>query len=106
MNRPGLIGGSMCGCPVFMQAVFERFRHVIGCGHVSGLVLRREPMPRAVMEIRGIRCISTRRARGSWSLIAFPDPDQTDRLPLTLVDLLTCPTIRLLARDRLIKSPL
>ena len=29
--------------PRFMQAVFERFWHVIGCGHVSGLMLRREP---------------------------------------------------------------
>ena len=29
--------------PRVMQAVFERFRHAIGCGHVSGLKLRREP---------------------------------------------------------------
>jgi hypothetical protein len=28
--------------PRVMQAVFERFRHAIGCGHVSGLKLRRE----------------------------------------------------------------
>ena len=30
-----------------------------------------------------IRCKSTRRALSSWSLGAFPNPDQTDRLPLT-----------------------
>src|SRR4051794_36980521 len=29
--------------PRVMQAVFEHFRHAIGCGHVSGLKLRREP---------------------------------------------------------------
>jgi len=39
--------------PRFMQAVFERRRHVIGCGHVSGLVVRCSGVPLAVMEIRG-----------------------------------------------------
>lgn len=39
--------------PRFMQAAFERRRHVIGCGHVSGLVTRRSEAPLAVMEIRG-----------------------------------------------------
>ena len=43
LNRPGFAGGSMCGCPVSCKRVFERFWHVIGCGHVSGLMLRREP---------------------------------------------------------------
>jgi hypothetical protein len=44
----------MCGCPRFMlQAASERRRHVIGCGHVSGLVVRCSEPPLAVMEIRG-----------------------------------------------------
>ncbi len=31
----------ICGCPVFCKLFFEQFWHVIGCGHLSGLVVRR-----------------------------------------------------------------
>lgn len=80
--------------PRFMQVVFEQLRHVIGCGHVSGLDCGGDFAAGRHGDARNGRK-STQRALGSWSLCAFPVPDQTDRLPLTFVDLLTCPTILL-----------
>jgi len=36
-----------------MQVSFSIIAHVIGCGHVSGLLMRRSDLSLAVMEIRG-----------------------------------------------------
>lgn len=81
LNRLGFAGGSMCGCPVSCKCHL-RLR---ACDRVRSCV-------RPVMRLRGaagrhgdtrIRRKSTRRASRSWSLGAFPDPDQTDHLPLT-----------------------
>jgi hypothetical protein len=72
----------MCGCPasckLFSNASGMRSGAVMcqasncGANHTAG----RHGDTR-------IRCKSTRRALSSWSLGAFPNPDQTDRLPLT-----------------------
>jgi hypothetical protein len=72
----------MCGCPasckLFSNASGMRSGAVMcqasncGVNHTAG----RHGDTR-------IRCKSTRRALSSWSLGAFPNPDQTDRLPLT-----------------------
>src|SRR3979409_2712693 len=82
LNRSGFAGGSMCGCPasckLFSNASGGRAEAVRGqasnggANHAAG----RHGDTR-------IRCKSTRRALSSWSLGAFPNPDQTDRLPLT-----------------------
>jgi hypothetical protein len=39
--------------PPLVQVVFERLERVIGCGHVSGLSLRRLMQLRASMAMRG-----------------------------------------------------
>lgn len=81
MNRPGFAGGSCVDAPFHASAICV-FEHVIGCGHVSGLWCGVGGAAGRHGDTR-IRRKSTRRASRSWSLGAFPDPDQTDHLPLT-----------------------
>ncbi|MFT3691351.1 hypothetical protein [Paenirhodobacter sp.] len=61
--------------PTLKQVVPERLERVIGCGHVSGLSLRRLIWPQAGMEIRRS---SSDHIRGLWgpyfSLVYFPLP--------------------------------
>jgi len=52
LNQNPVARRLMCGCPLRCKD-FERSQHVIGCGHVSGLAVRRFTRPRAGMEIRG-----------------------------------------------------
>jgi hypothetical protein len=66
--------------PPFHASAICVFEHVIGCGHVSGLVCGVGGAAGRHGDAR-IRRKSTRAVR-FWSLGAFPDPDQTDHLPL------------------------
>jgi hypothetical protein len=80
--------------PPLMQGISELFEHVIGCGHVSGLLVRRWSWPLAGMEIRGSEANHESELSGSLTQTASSDPDLADRVPLLLVDLLTPPTHR------------
>jgi len=78
--------------PPLVQVVFERLERVIGCGHVSGLSLRRLIQPRAGMAMRGSEADQQTELVGSSTNTAFSDPDIVDPLPLLFSDLLTLPT--------------
>ena len=80
--------------PPLVQVVFERLERVIGCGHVSGLSLRRLIRPRASMAMRGSEADQQTELVGSSTNTAFSDPDLVDPLPLLFSDLLTLPTRR------------
>ena len=80
--------------PPLVQVVFERLERVIGCGHVSGLSLRRLTQPRAGMAMRGSEADQQTELIGSSTNTAFSDPDLVDPLPLLFSDLLTLPTYR------------
>ena len=80
--------------PPLVQVVFERLERVIGCGHVSGLSLRRLIQPRAGMAMRGSEADQQTELNGSSTNTAFSDPDLVDPLPLQFIDLLTLPTRR------------
>ena len=80
--------------PPLVQVVFERLERVIGCGHVSGLLLRRLIQPRAGMAMRGSEADQQTELVGSSTNTAFSDPDLVDPLPLLFSDLLTPPTHR------------
>ena len=80
--------------PPLVQVVFERLEHVIGCGHVSGLSLRRLIQPRAGMAMRGSEADQQTELIGSSTNTAFSDPDIVDPLPLLFIELLTLPTRR------------
>src|SRR3954451_22414853 len=86
--------------PPFAQEGFERFDHVIGCGHVSGLEVRPDRAAGRYRDTRTWRK-SLIRALSSLALVAFPGPDLTDHLTLPSVDLLTRPTFPKLRRPRL-----
>src|SRR3954451_12026331 len=77
--------------PPFAQEDFERFDHVIGCGHVSGLQVRPDRAASRYGDTRTWRK-SPIRASSSLAFVAFPGPDLTDHLTLPSVDLLTRPT--------------
>src|SRR3954453_22244364 len=83
--------------PPFAQGGFERFDHVIGCGHVSGLQVRPDRAAGRYGDTRTWRK-SLIRALSSLALVAFPGPDLTDHLTLPSVDLLTRPTLPKLRR--------
>ena len=74
--------------PPSVQVVSERLKHVIGCGHVSGLDMRPIMTAGRYGDTRTWRR-SLKRAVSSVDITAFPDPDLTDHLPLPFVDLLT-----------------
>lgn len=80
--------------PPLVQVVFERIERVIGCGHVSGLLLRRLIQPRAGMAMRGSEADQQTELVGYSTNTAFSDPDLVDPLPLLFSDLLTLPTRR------------
>src|SRR3954462_10075717 len=86
--------------PPFAQEGFERFDHVIGCGHVSGLQVRPDMAAGRYGDTRTWRK-SLIRALSSLALVAFPGPDLTDHLILPFIDLLTRPTFPKLRRPRL-----
>src|SRR3954449_4971210 len=67
--------------PPFAQEDFERFDHVIGCGHVSGLQVRPDRAAGRYGDTRTWRK-SPIRALSSLALVAFPGPDLTDHLTL------------------------
>src|SRR3954469_22749847 len=67
--------------PPFAHEGFERFDHVIGCGHVSGLQVRPDMAAGRYGDTRTWRK-SLKRALSSVALVAFPGPDLTDHLPL------------------------
>ena len=77
--------------PPIAQEGFERFDHVIGCGHVSGLQVRPDMAAGRYGDTRTWRK-SLERALSSLALVAFPGPDLTDHLTLPFVALLTRPT--------------
>jgi hypothetical protein len=79
---------AMYGYPRTRKKFFERLDHVIGCGHVSGLLMRPNMTAGRYGDTRTWRK-SDERAVSSMACIAFPDPDLTDHLPLPFVDLLT-----------------
>src|SRR4051794_34360419 len=66
--------------PPFAQEDFERLDHVIGCGHVSGLV-RPDMAAGRYGDTRTWRK-SLIRALSSLAFVAFPGPDLTDHLTL------------------------
>jgi hypothetical protein len=80
--------------PPLVQVVFERLERVIGCGHVSGLLLRGLIQPRAGMAMRGSEADQQTELVGSSTSTAFSDPDLVDPLPLLFSDLLTLVTRR------------
>jgi len=80
--------------PPSMQAVSERFEHVIGYGHVSGLELRHWSWPRAGMAIRRSEADHFHELSGSLGDPALSDLDLIDHLPLLFINLLTPPTYR------------
>jgi len=61
--------------PPLVQVIFERLERVIGCGHVSGLSLRRFTQPRAGMAMRGSEAYQQTELDGSCANAAFSDPD-------------------------------
>lgn len=75
--------------PLLMQAVFVGLGHAIGCGRVSGLVLRPRTPPRARMEMCGSRpyrvCAleapgAVQAARDPVSSTDVPCPSSTSRI--------------------------
>ena len=71
--------------PPLVQVVFERFERVIGCGHVSGLSLRRLIQPRAGMAMRGSEADQQTELVGSSTNTAFSDPDLSILCPYSSV---------------------
>src|SRR5262249_49627594 len=57
---------------------------MIGCRHVSGLVVRLANMPRAGMEIRRPGADQNRERKARCPLIAFPGLDLSDQFALTV----------------------
>src|SRR4051794_14261818 len=84
----------------FAQEGFERFDHVIGCGHVSGVHVRPDMAAGRYGDTRPWSK-SFERALSSLALFAFPGPDLTDHLTLPFVDLLTRSTFPKLRRPML-----
>ncbi len=72
----------------------ERLGRVIGCGHVSGLIVRHLMQPRAGMAMRGPEADQQSELGGSCTKTALSDPDLLDPLSLLFDDLLTLLTDR------------
>jgi 4-hydroxybenzoate polyprenyltransferase len=62
---------------------------VIGCGHVSGLLLQRLIQPRAGMAMREPKADQQIELVGSCTKTALSGPDLSDHFPLLFIDLLT-----------------
>jgi hypothetical protein len=72
-----------------VQEISERFECVIGCGHVSGLLLQRLIQPRAGMAMREPKADQQIELVGSCTKTALSGPDLSDHFPLLFIDLLT-----------------
>jgi hypothetical protein len=81
----------MYGCPPLVQEISEQFECVIGCGHVSGLSLRRLIQPRAGMAMCECEPKTDQQIEliGSCSKTVLSGPDLSDHFPLLSFDLLT-----------------
>jgi hypothetical protein len=75
--------------PPLVQEISERFECVIGCGHVSGLLLQRLIQPRAGMAMREPKADQQIELIGSCTKTALSGPDLSDHFPLLFIDLLT-----------------
>lgn len=75
--------------PPLVQEISERFKRVIGCGHVSGLMLRRIIQPRAGMAMREPKTDQQIELIGSCSKTVLSGSDNSDHFPLLFIDLLT-----------------
>lgn len=75
--------------PPGAQVGLERLGRVIGCGHVSGLFVRRLTQPLAGMAMRGSEADQQSELGGSCAQTALSSPDLYDPLSLRLRDLLT-----------------
>jgi hypothetical protein len=75
--------------PPLVQEISERFECVIGCGHVSGLLLQRLIQPRAGMAMREPKADQQIELVGSCTKTALSGPDLSDHFPLLFIDLLT-----------------
>jgi hypothetical protein len=82
---------SICACmdAPLVQEISERFECVIGCGHVSGLLLQRLIQPRAGMAMREPKADQQIELVGSCTKTALSGPDLSDHFPLLFIDLLT-----------------
>ena len=75
--------------PRFVQEISERFECVIGCGHVSGLLLQRLMQPRAGMAMREPEADQQIELMGSCTKTALSGPDLSDHFPLLFIVFLT-----------------
>jgi len=75
--------------PPLVQEISDQFERVIGCGHVSGLSLRRLIQPRAGMAMREPKTDQQIELIGSCSKTVLSGPDLSDHFPLLSFDLLT-----------------
>jgi hypothetical protein len=75
--------------PPSVQEISEQIERVIGCGHVSGLLLQRLIQPRAGMAMRGPEADQQNELMGSCTKTALSGPDLSDHFPLLFIDLLT-----------------
>ena len=75
--------------PPLVQEISKQFECVIGCGHVSGLSLRRLIQPRAGMAMREPKTDRQIELIGSCSKTVLFGPDLSDHFHLLSFDLLT-----------------
>ena len=75
--------------PPLVQEISEQIERVIGCGHVSGLLLQRLIQPRAGMAMREPEADQQNELMGSCTKTALSGPDLSDHFPLLFIDLLT-----------------
>jgi len=67
--------------PPLVQEISERFKRLIGCGHVSGLMLRRIIKPRAGMAMREPKTDQQIEFIGSCSKTVLSGADISDHFP-------------------------
>jgi hypothetical protein len=95
LSPSGKWGSSLSGrfvhvwMPPLVQEISERFECVIGCGHVSGLLLQRLIQPRAGMAMREPKADQQIELIGSCTKTALSGSDLSDHFPLLFIDLLT-----------------
>ena len=75
--------------PPLVQEISAQFECVIGCGHVSGLLLQRLIQPRAGMAMREPKADQQIELIGSCTKTASSGSDLSDHFPLLFIDLLT-----------------